>query len=106
MSEILSTKKLLVFVLGIAILSLLTQDLYRRDFVEPTTAFAISVSLALANMAVAFAGLRTLKRVPWGIYLIVSVTVFLLLGFSTPISALVALLPIGLGTMVEIMGAA
>jgi|GEM_PF-3949624 hypothetical protein len=46
-------------------------------------------------MAVAFAGLRTEKRVSWGIYLILSVTVFLLFGFSTPINAILGLLPIG-----------
>jgi len=95
MSEILPTKRLLVFVLGIAALALLTLELHERGSVETSTAFALSVSLALANMAVAFAGLRTEKRVSWGIYLILSVTVFLLFGFSTPINAILGLLPIG-----------
>lgn len=96
MSAILPTRKLLVFVLGIVVLALLTSVLYANDVIAATTAFALSVSLALANMAVAFAGLRTEKRVPWGIYLILSVVVFLLLGFSTPINALLGLLPVSL----------
>lgn len=95
MSAVLPTKKLLVFVFGIVMLALLTQELYKRDAVESATAFALSVSLALANMAVAFAGLRTEKRVSWGIYLILSVTVFLLLGVSTPLNAVLSLPSIG-----------
>lgn len=103
MSGAISSKKLLVFILGIAILALLTSNLRRRDLVEAAPAFAIAVSLALANLAVSVAGLRTRQRWLWATYLTASIAAFLLTGFSTPIGAAIALAPVGIELAADFM---
>ncbi|MBR0556104.1 hypothetical protein J5J10_10490 [Ciceribacter sp. L1K23] len=103
MSGVISSKKLLVFVLGIAALALLTSDLRQRDLVEAAPAFAIAVSLALANLAVSVAGLRTRQRWLWATYLAASIAAFLLSGFSTPIGAAIILAPVGIELAADFM---
>lgn len=90
------SRRLVAYVLLIAVASLVVNDLARRGLVAPIVGFGAVGALFLGNLAVAVAGLRTPQRIAWAGYLILSVAIFVLLGFSNPVSAAILLVPFGL----------
>lgn len=95
------SRRLLAYVLLIAVASLLTSDLTQRGLFTPPVAFGVACALWLCNLAVAVGGLRTRQRIAWGAYMILSIAIFFLLGFSNPLSAVILLLPVGFDLMRE-----
>ena len=93
------SRRLLAYVLLIAVVSLLASDLNRRGLITPSVAFGVACALWLCNLAVAVGGLQTRQRIAWGVYMILSITIFFLLGFSNPLGAVIQLLPVGLDLM-------
>lgn len=93
MSAIIPSKRLALFVLVVAALVIATNLLRQQEHIDPLAAFSIATSLALANLALAVAGLRTREWLAWGLYLLISLAVFLFTGFANPLSALVLLAP-------------
>ena len=86
--------RLVVYVLVIAAFALLTNELRRGGLMPAATGFGLFWALALANLAVGTAGLRTRRKLAWACYLLVSIAGIGLLGFSTPITAAIGLLPL------------
>ncbi len=95
------SRRLVAYVLLIAVASLVVNDLARRGIVAPTISFGVAGALFLGNLAVGVGGLRTPQRIAWGVYIVLSVATFFLLGFSNPISAVILLAPIGLDLIRE-----
>ena len=95
------SRRLLAYVLLIAVASLLASDLNRRGLFTPSVAFGVACALWLCNLAVAVGGLQTRQRFAWGAYMILSIAVFVLLGFSNPFSAVILLVPVVLDLMRE-----
>ncbi|WP_113338739.1 hypothetical protein [Rhizobium cremeum] len=105
MSGILPSRKLIGLVLATAVLALATVDLRRRGFVPPPLASAIAISLLLVNLALCIAGLMIRHKLAWGLYLVVSLATSLVLGFATPVSAAITLLPLGIGALFDLIHA-
>lgn len=95
------SRRLLAYVLLIAVASIAVDEFARRGLVEPTVAFGVSGALFLGNLAVAIGGLRTPQKLGWGAYLALSVATFLLFGFTTPVSAVILLAPLAGALMHE-----
>lgn len=66
MSAIIPSKRLALFVLVVAALVIATNLLRQQEHIDPLAAFSIATSLALANLALAVAGLRTREWLAWG----------------------------------------
>lgn len=79
-------------------LALVLQQLYAAGTVGVTTAFNVSVALAIAHFAVILVVvLRTRSRI-WASYLVLSVIGFVSLSAVTPISAVLLILRLSLGS--------
>lgn len=90
----------------IAALSLALRSVSKAGLIEPGAANVLVFSFALANLAVGVAGLRTPQRIAWCAHLLVSVAVFFLLGFATPVGAIVILTPIAIESALAFIRAA
>ncbi|MGF0536529.1 hypothetical protein ACQQ2Q_00950 [Agrobacterium sp. ES01] len=93
----MSSRKLIVFAIIISLVAVSIHMLFIESILSATQLFALGGSLALANIAVAIGGLRTPQRLAWGIYLALSAIAYIMLGFATPIGALILLGPMILG---------
>ncbi|GEO84588.1 MULTISPECIES: hypothetical protein [Alphaproteobacteria] len=94
-----------MFLAMVTVLALAASELHQRGHLESSKAFAIGGSLALANLALGVAGLRTRHRIAWGVYLLASLMTVVLIGSANPVSALVTLTPIWMGAGLEFMSA-
>lgn len=101
----ISAKRLIALVLIITTVTLTVTSFSKAALLWPGIANVIVFSLALANLAVAAAGLRTPYRFAWGAYLMTSIAVFLLSGFATPVGAAVILAPIAIELVIEFIHA-
>ncbi|MCM2473929.1 hypothetical protein HGO38_10640 [Rhizobium sp. CG5] len=106
MLDVIPSKRLMAFALIIAVLSRAVIGIFNSDLVGANAANVLVIFFALANLAVGVAGLRTSQRIAWSAYLLVSVAMFFLLGFSTPIGALVILAPIAIELGIDFIRAA
>ncbi|MGV8939318.1 MAG: hypothetical protein ACOH2J_19540 [Allorhizobium sp.] len=94
-------KRLIALALVAATVTLTISSASKAGILGPGIANVVIFSLALANLAVGVAGLRTPYRFAWGAYVITSIAIFLLLGFATPIGALVILAPIAIEPTID-----
>lgn len=106
MLDVIPSKRLAALALIIAALALVLRSVSKAGLIEPGAANVLVFSFALVNLAVGVAGLRTPQRFAWGAYLLVSVAVFFLLGFATPVGAIVILTPIAIELGIDFIRAA
>lgn len=106
MLDVIPSKRLVVLALIVAALALAVASVSGAGLIDPGGANVLAISFALANLAVGVAGLRTPQRIAWCAHLLVSVAVFFLLGFATPVGAIVILTPIAIESALAFIRAA
>ncbi|OHV76315.1 hypothetical protein [Rhizobium sp. LCM 4573] len=87
----IKTPKLIVLVLILSLATLVPGWMRLTSETPPGWIFTAGLIAFLLNIVIAILGLRTPQKWWWAIYLAASIVIFILAGFSTPLSALLTL---------------
>ena len=88
------TGPLLILVVLLSVISIAATEARLVGLLASSLDMAIPYAIAALNLAVGVAGLRTRHKLGWSLYLVASLLGFVLIGATTPITAVSTLITV------------